>query len=57
MSMKHRFHVVTPTAHHGFNLSNRPSPPNDGDSLTTVLDRVEKVCEIAGSVSGTDFGH
>jgi hypothetical protein len=57
MSPKHRFHVVAPTAHHGFNLSYCPSPPNYGDSLPTVFHRVEKVGEIAGSVSGTDFGH
>jgi hypothetical protein len=57
MSKKHRFHVVAPTAHHGFNLSNCPSPPNDGDSLTTVFDCVEKVCEIASSISGTNLGH
>jgi hypothetical protein len=57
MSTKQRFHVATSAARHRFNLSNCPSPANDGDSLATVFNRIQKVCEIASGFSGTDFGH
>jgi hypothetical protein len=57
MTTQHRLHVVAPAAHNRLNLSNRPTSPDDGNSLAAVFHCVKKICEITSSVCGTHFGH
>jgi len=57
MAPKNVLHGASRAAPHRLEMGDRPAPPHDGESLTTVLDGVEKVREVAGGISRADFGH
>ncbi len=57
VSAQHRLHLGTSATHGRFDEGDRLPPADDGDPLSPMLNRIEKVREIACGLGGTNLCH
>jgi hypothetical protein len=57
MTTKHRFRSRSTPSHNGLNQGNGLAASNNGDPLTPVFDRVEKIRKPPCSVCCADLRH
>ena len=57
MAAEQLFHVDAPSCVDWLELGDSLAPAHDGEVFAAVLDGIEQISKVAGSVGGADLGH